>query len=164
MDLATAVLTKAPRRAAWQIGILFRPLGIIQLVKKTLAHTVSPTCDQVRLAGEACLLVRTTRTRGAQNRGEEVLGETVAAASQALFGQALPCWLYVGQYRNAVLWPRQCLNLWPGVPAAPGSTLAVQAQSRAASRYDAPLHLWGFREHSELALSALLKAITPCFN
>ena len=29
---------------------------------------------------------------------------------------------------------------------------------------DAPLHLWGFREHSKLALSVLLKAIMACFD
>jgi hypothetical protein len=49
------------------------------------------------------------------------------------------------------------------VTAAPGRILAVQAQSRT-SRNDAVLHLWGFREHTKLALSAMLKAVMACFN
>ena len=36
--------------------------------------------------------------------------------------------------------------------------------SAGGSHYDAVLHLWSFREHPELALSALLRAVMGCFR
>ena len=56
--------------------------------QETLAHTVSQTCDRIRLAGESCLPVRTTRTPGAQNRCEERHGQGC--------GRAEPMTLWAG--------------------------------------------------------------------
>jgi hypothetical protein len=44
------------------------------------------------------------------------------------------------------------------------ASVAVPAGKGKQCAEGAVLHLWGFREHSELALSALLKAVTACFN